>query len=203
LTKSSQRFSSYIFDLDGTLFHLPVDWRAVRHDVLKLTKTPAEGVSIFRIIKDYSTSRPGTKEELLSIVDAHEVPAAETTVPFDESPELLRFLSRKSKVGLVTMQGSKACGRVLERFGVTDCFNVVLTREDALDRAEQLGMACDSLGSKSSETFFCGDKKGDLDAGRSLGMTVALVGRRAREDWGPDYLFPEFGQLRSFLESLE
>ena len=179
-----------------------MDWRAVRHDVLRLTKTPAEGISIFKVIKDYSKSHPRTKRDLFAVVDAHEIPAAETTVPFDGSPELLRLLSERSKVGLVTMQGLRACSRVLERFELMTCLKVVLTREDSLDRAEQLRMACDSLESVPSEAFFCGDKKGDLDAGRSLGMTVALVGKRAREDWGPDYLFPEFDQLSSFLESL-
>ncbi len=99
------------------------------------------------------------------------------------------------------MQGRPACVRILERHGVFKCFRAVRTREDSLDRADQLRDACDAVGLLYSEVLFVGDKQSDLEAGRKLSATVALVGKRAKEDWGPDFLFRELQGLRDLVLS--
>jgi len=199
--KSRTVFSAYVFDFDGTLFDLPVDWKAVRRDLFAMTGVRMEEVSIFRIIKELTVTNAPLRARLFGAIDAHEAPAAETAEPIPGAMELISSLSARAGLGLVTMQGRAACSRVLERKGVLGRFRVVLTREDSLDRSEQILAACRALDAHPGDALFVGDKKSDLEAGREVGAEVALVGARARKEWKPDHLFPRLQELRAFLES--
>ena len=197
--RSSRSFAGYVFDFDGTLFTLPVDWKAVRRDLFALTGVRMEEVSIFRIIGELTVSNAPLRSRLFALIDAHEAPAAELAAPIPGALELLSTLSARGGVALVTMQGRAACVRVLERFGVASELRVVLTREDSIDRAEQILAGCKALGILPGGALFVGDKRSDLAAGRQVGAEVALVGLRARKEWKPDHLFPELSELLSFL----
>lgn len=197
--RSRARYAAYIFDLDGTLFDIPVDWRAVRKDLTAICGVPMEGVSIFSVIKELTFDKPSLRGPLFVAIDVHEVQAAGEASPIDGALEIVRSVSKASKLGLVTMQGKAACSRILGRYGLLGDFRVVMTREDSLDRSEQLLAASSALGESPEEVLFVGDKMNDLAAGRKARTDVALVGRRAKEEWRPDYLFPELKDLRSLL----
>jgi len=199
LMKSSGRYTSYICDFDGTLFDLPVDWKAVRKDLYTITGVEMEEVSIFKVIGELTASNAPLRSRLFATIEAHEAPADELAAPIEGALELVLTLEAKGRLALVTMQGRVACTRVLDRYGLTGRFRPVLSREDSLDRGEQLQAALQALGAYPKEALFVGDKKSDLEAGREVGVDVALVGKRARKEWKPDYLFPRLAELQAFL----
>jgi phosphoglycolate phosphatase-like HAD superfamily hydrolase len=102
---------------------------------------------------------------------------------------------------MVTMQGRSACDAVVGRFTPPGLFRRVVTREDSLDRAEQIGIAVRSLGSAPGRTLFVGDRLNDVVAARKAGVEVAVVGRTLSGPTQPDHSFPTMGDLESFLTS--
>ncbi len=176
-----------VFDLDGTLFHLPVDWKAVRHDLEASHGSGFGDAPIFVRLGELSRSEPGALPGLFAVIDSYEVKAAEDASPVAGSLALLSGARSRHPLALVTMQGTKATARVLARFGLVDFFAAVLTREDSLSRAAQILSACRTLGALPPRTLFVGDKRSDLEDGRAAGAKVALVGRRASPGWGADY----------------
>ena len=176
-----------VFDLDGTLFHLPVDWKAVRHDLEASRGSGFGDAPIFVKLGELSRSEPEALPGLFAVIDSHEVKAAEDASPMAGSLALLSGARSRHPLALVTMQGRKATARVLARFGLSDFFAAVLTREDSLSRAAQILSACRTLGALPQRTLFVGDKRSDLEDGRAAGAKVALVGRRASPVWGADY----------------
>ncbi|MGP8057535.1 MAG: HAD hydrolase-like protein [Nitrososphaerales archaeon] len=64
-----------------------------------------------------------------------------------------------------------------------------MTREDSLDRAEQLRIALQSLSSSPKDTLFTGDGLDDVRCGRRVGVDTALVGREQTGEARPDYTF--------------
>jgi len=197
--RSRPGYGAFVFDFDGTLFELPVDWKAVRRDLYALTGVRMEEVSIFRVIRELTSSDAALRARLFAVIDTHEATAAELATPIAGALKLVSSLSAGSGLALVTMQGRAACRRVLERYDVFGRFRVVLTREDSLERSEQILAACRALNATPSSALFVGDKRSDLEAGRKVGSEVALVGKRAKREWGPDYLFPKLTELHEFL----
>lgn len=197
--KSRASYAAFVFDFDGTLFDLPVDWKAVRRDLYALTGVRMEEISIFKVIKELTASNPALRARLFAAIDAHEAPAAELAAPIAGALELIPSLAARAGVALVTMQGRAACIRVLERYGVYGWFRVVLTREDSLERSEQILAACRALDAHPRDALFVGDKRSDLEAGREAGAGVVLVGNRAKKEWKPDRLFPKLAELQAFL----
>ena len=193
------RGEAVVFDFDGTLFALPVDWKAVRKD-LEASYGNAFGESpIFVRLRELSESEPTALPRLFEVIDSYESKAVEGASPVGGSLALIAKASKNRRLALVTMQGRRACESVLERFGVRGRFSAVVTREDSLSRREQILSACRALGARPQQALFVGDKRSDLDDGRAAGTRVALVGRRARPEWGADYYFEDPEGLASVV----
>lgn len=189
-------YAAYIFDLDGTLFTIPVDWATVREEVGKIAGEPLDAVPLFKKVEQLSSVRPSLKAPLFAMLDSHELKAVAGAVPLEGAAELLSSLSKVAKLGLVTMQGTAACDRILGRHRLGELFDAMVTREDSLDRAVQLWVALKSLGAAPGETLFMGDRLNDIICGRRAGVDVVLVGKEAFGDVRPDFTFPSLLQLK-------
>ena len=192
-------YVAYVFDLDGTLFTIPIDWAKVREDVGKMIGEPFGAAPFFQRVEQLSSVRPSLKEPLFAMIDSHELKAVAGAVPLDGAVELLSSLSKVAKLGLVTMQGTAACDNVLGRHRLGELFDTIVTREDSLDRAAQLGAALKFMGSGPGETLFTGDRLNDVVCGKRAGVDVVLVGKEASGDVRPDFTFPSLIQLKESL----
>ncbi len=200
--KKGRRVLAVIFDLDGTIFHLPVDWSGVRKELAPAMGRSLDGVSVFHAISEATEPGSKTRARLFKIIDGWESPAADSSEPIEGATALLEFVSARFRTGLVTMQGLAACRKVLTKAGQLARFQVILTREDSISRAEQLERALEALGASAESSLFVGDKKDDLDSGRLVGVKVALVGPRARERWRPDFLCRGLPELQRHVAGL-
>lgn len=192
-------YAAYLFDLDGTLFTIPVDWAKVREDVGKMTGEPFGASPFFQRVEQLSSVRPSLKEPLFAMIDSHELKAVAGTVPLDGAVELLSSLSKAAKLGLVTMQGTSACDRILGRHRLGELFDAIVTRENSMDRAAQLGEVLKLMGAGPRETLFTGDRLNDVICGRRVGVDVVLVGKEATGDVRPDFTFPSLLRLKESL----
>ncbi len=192
-------FSAYIFDLDGTLVTIPVDWGKVREEVGKIAGSRLEEGPIFQRIEELLSVHPSIRQTVFNMIDAEEARALPGAAAVQGAVELVGLMEKSSPLGLVTMQGLAACDKVLGRFRLSDLFDAQVTREDSLDRAVQLRLALETLGAEPRETLFTGDRMNDVVCGKKAGVSTALVGKEAKGDVLPDFSFQTLSSLRDAL----
>ncbi len=196
---SLKDYAAYIFDLDGTLFAIPVDWLKVREELSKMAGASIGNTPIFLKVEQLISVRPSIRGTLFAMLDLHELKAVAAATPVSGAFELLSRLSKVAKLGLVTMQGLTACDKILGRHHLGDLFDVLVTREDSLDRAVQLRIALQSLSSSPKDTLFTGDRLNDVVCGRRAGVDTALVGKDPPEGTRPDYVFQTLAMLKDSM----
>src|SRR5207245_7785964 len=68
----SARYSVFIFDLDGTLVRIPVDWESVRDDLRAEFKTEDAFSPLFGSLNNFLAERPEPTTTLFALVDKRE-----------------------------------------------------------------------------------------------------------------------------------
>ena len=100
----------------------------------------------------------------------------------------------------MTMQGPKATEMVLERFDLKQYFVQYFTREDSLDRAEQLELRARGDAGKKASSMFVGDRLNDLNAAKRVGMPFTMI-RTHGEDPEDDDV-PVYHSVAEFLDAV-
>jgi phosphoglycolate phosphatase-like HAD superfamily hydrolase len=162
-------FKAIVFDLDGTLFDLPVNYSVLRKkisEILDVTEidsllnavTQIEDQKILRKVFDVWTS---CELAIIDKIAIHE--------------EGMRLYSQHVELpkALVTMQGKKTIHEICQKFNVQ--FDAVFTREDSLNRAEQLKMAAAILGFALPDILFIGNIDNDENAAEQVNCQFVRV----------------------------
>jgi HAD superfamily hydrolase (TIGR01549 family) len=168
----------FVFDLDGTLISLPVEWNKVREELRGLTGTSLEFAPFFLDVQNVVAKDPLLLGPILRTIDKYEALAVPQARLEDGAMDALSSLSSRARLSLVTMQGRAACERVLERLGIGSFFASSFTREDSMDRTAQVRMALASLEAKEAESVFVGDRINDLRAARAAGVRFVMIRKR-------------------------
>lgn len=150
-----------IFDLDGTLINLPIDYENLFRKFSKIMGT--DGIQ--PITKTILKLDEKTRKKIFDVWDRAESAALENRTVKEKGMVLYRKFSEKPKA-LVTLQGKALAQNVLESLNL--CFNFVVTREDSLDRVEQLKIAAQKLGVDLQNVLFIGNTEGDSIAAKNV-----------------------------------
>ncbi|HVC27780.1 MAG TPA: HAD hydrolase-like protein [Nitrososphaerales archaeon] len=164
-----------VFDMDGTLISLPVEWDKVRADLKRLTDTSLTFNPFFHDVQTIVAKDPLLLGPMMRTIDEYEAKAVPRAKLEECAMDVLTALSRKVELSLVTMQGRAACDGILESLSIGRFFASRFTREDSMDRAAQLRMALESLGAKEPEALFVGDRINDLNAARAAGVRFVMI----------------------------
>jgi phosphoglycolate phosphatase-like HAD superfamily hydrolase len=191
---------AYVFDLDGTLATIPVDWGRVKDELRAVTGSEEEFKSVFPTIVDVLAKRPGLQKKAFAIIDRHEVEAVPSARLYEGSLALLSKLSETARLSLVTMQGERACSMMLERFELKQYFVHYFTRDDSLDRAEQVRFALGSVRAKAATSMFVGDRLNDLNAAKKVGVPFTMIRTHGEDPEDEDV--PVYHSVTEFLGSL-
>ena len=192
-------FENFIFDLDGTLFTLPVDWTAVRDEFASLAGEQIGNRPLFQEVQRVTAARPAIKQSVLDAIEVHEMRVLDSVKPLPGAVELVYSLFEVSKLGLVTLQGRRVCDEILKKHKLSDLFETVVTREDSLDRAAQLEAALNRLEVRPKDALFVGDRMNDVTCAKKVGIAVALVTKVNYDEPKPDFRFGELAELRVFF----
>ena len=168
----------FVFDMDGTLITLPVEWDKVRADLQRLTGTNLPFNPFFLDVQTILAKDPLLLGAIMRTIDHYESLAVPEAKLEEGAIEALVALSRKAKLSLVTMQGRAACDKLLSRLGMDRYFSSSFTREDSMDRPTQLRMALRSVEAKESGVVFVGDRINDLRAAREVGVRFVMIRKR-------------------------
>jgi len=196
---NARAYRSFVFDFDRTLVTMPVDWVSVRKEVERISGERLDRTFMFPQIKQMLARRPELREPLFSTIDSFELKAAGATRPVEGAVDLLARLSRSSRLALVTMQGRAVYEVIAREQGLGGFFGATITRENSLDRGEQILMAVRAINSSPEITLFIGDMDNDVVGARKARVEVVIMGNRPLATQTPDYKFSSFAELKAFL----
>jgi HAD superfamily hydrolase (TIGR01549 family) len=157
-----------IFDLDGTLIRLPINYERLFSEFSRIMKT----ADVRPLAKSISKLDEETKKKVFEVWDDAELSALADTIVNDEGIALYKKFLEKPRA-LVTLQGKALVQSVLERLGLF--FNFVVTRECCLSRVEQLKVAAGKLGVPFQNILFVGNTDDDFLAAKKVGCQFLKV----------------------------
>ena len=196
---NARSYRTFVFDLDRTLVTIPIDWPTVRKEYERISGEKLDRTLMFLQLRQVLARRPELREPLFSMIDSFELRAAASTRPLEGAVDLLTMLSGRSRLALVTLQGRAVCAEISRLVGLGGFFSAQITREDSLDRGEQIQMAVRALNSSPEITLFVGDMENDVIGARKARVEVAIMGNRVMTNQRPDYSFASFSELKAFL----
>jgi HAD superfamily hydrolase (TIGR01549 family) len=157
-----------VFDLDGTLVRLPINYDKLREELKKITC-----INDFHPIVDTVSKADGKTRKLVFAAWEKAELAVEKEISANEEGMKIYKAHADKRKALVTLQGKAIVEAILKQFGLS--FDVVVTREDALFRVDQLAKAAEQLKVKMQNVLFVGNTEGDSAAATKLGCQFLKI----------------------------
>jgi phosphoglycolate phosphatase-like HAD superfamily hydrolase len=184
-----------VFDLDGVI----VDSIAVMSDLMRASFPGIDDPTIKNLFKGdiheevqktSFRSRVETEEEL-ALRQAIYTKKKLHTELYPGMKDLLSALAKDNTLVINTYAMSRNCLPLLERNGIRECFDLVVSRDDNPSKMENFKVIAERYGKTLSELLFITDTIGDLrEAGKLYIPTIIVTwGYHQREDF--DDVLPE------------
>ena len=184
-------FDVFLFDFDGTLFDtlessIYVFEEAYKHIGIKVNHDEVLGYTREPIPNSYKRlvgSMDGYPSFIKDIDDlVHSQKVVDMTEIYSETAEILKFLkANKKTVGIVTSNSKKHVIDVLNKFGLTSYFDVIVGNKEAPNpkpSPEPILKALELLGEQNKEkVVYIGDALNDAIAATNAGVTPILLDR--------------------------
>lgn len=154
-------YDAIVYDLDGTLVRLDVDWDAVYRDVdaaLAEHGVATETRDLWGVLEH--SIEAGYRDIVEEAIAVHERDGAETSTMLS----LGEALPHDVPVGVVSLNCEAACRRALDVHGLRDHVDVVVGRDSVgsfKPDPEPLLVAIEELGSEPAKSLFVGDSNSD------------------------------------------
>lgn len=171
--------SARVYDLDGTLVRLAVDWQAAERDARDVIAEADVGIDperegvwdLFDVAEEH-----GLYEELESRISAHEVRGAEDSRRLPTADELADL---SMPVGVCSLNCEAACRIALERHDLIGYVDAVVGR-DSVDyrkpHPRPLLAAIERIAADPAATTFVGDSESDAVTAERAGTRFRYVG---------------------------
>ncbi|MCX7982263.1 MAG: HAD family hydrolase [Syntrophales bacterium] len=215
------KLSGIIFDFDGTLATLKVDFDRMKKEVNKCIEAygiPTEnlqGKYILEMVEggvEILSNRNEEvarqfKEEAFHIIESIEISSASSAEPLPGVPEMLTYLKVR---GLKTAVVTRNCyAAVMLSFPSLNLLvDTILTRDHVRPvkpNPNHLKMALATIGVRPNEAAMVGDHPMDMAMGKREGLMAigVLSGASRREDLelaGADFIFDTAAELTNLLD---
>ncbi len=218
-----------IFDLDGTLAHFNLDFKALRSEVRSYLISMRVPVSVLEVnesifemlkkaeifIKNSSKSAEAFEElrsRALVIAEKYEMEAAASTSLLTGAVETLKDLQKMNlKMGLCTTSSERAVNYILQRFKIDGYFKVVVPRDKVKyvkPHSEQFELALKTLGVRPKATLIVGDSIVDMQSASELkaiavGLTTGLSSTEQLMGNGANYIITSLTDLPVLIKKID
>jgi len=149
-----------VFDLDGTLVNLSINWKQLKQDI-------EDSIGFYPKLDQWPLLTNIEKRLVYRILERHELSGFNRTTPKARSMQYYNVnIANGLKIGLVTMNGKRIVDKLLNRYSLI--FDSIVTRENIIPRDRQLEKTLENLDLKHTEVIFIGNKLHDKLAADKL-----------------------------------
>jgi len=217
-----------VFDLDGTIVTFNLDYKTVRVLVKNYLVNKGMPVStlllnesVFEMLqkteiwagKSDKTAQfiEEIRREVFAMTEEYELDAGSTTNLLPGVVETIKALRKMGlKIGLCTINSENSVNRILERFGIADLFDVVVSRNQVRHvkpDPEHLAAALRQLDALPEETLVVGDSRVDMQSAKKLqavavGLPTGVSTMKQLIDNGADYIVTSMADLPILVNQL-
>ena len=165
-------YDAVVYDLDGTLVDLAVDWDAVAEDVLAVytdnaIKPPGNGLwDLLGVAEEY-----GIGEAVEEAIRLHERPGARDSTRLPLADAL--GAGDATRAAVCSLNCEEACRIALDTHGLDDDVSAVVGRDTVSKmkpEPEPLLAAIDALDADPERAVFVGDSRSDATAAERAGV---------------------------------
>lgn len=171
-------YEAIVYDLDGTLVRLDVDWEAARRDaaaVLRARGIATEDMGLWEILE--TATGTAARDPVDAAIADHEREGARSARRLPLADEL----PHSRPVGVCSLNCEAACRIALECHGLDGSVNAIVGRDSVPtykpDPAPLLE-AIDAIGARPAHTLFVGDGERDKLAADRAGVAFEYVSDR-------------------------
>ncbi|WP_277553027.1 HAD family hydrolase [Halobaculum limi] len=168
-------FDAVVFDLDGTLVDLAVDWNVAASDAIDLFERnghDARGANLWDLLERADDA--GLRPELESVLADHETAGAAASTRLRHADDLPLSVP----TGVCSLNCEVACRRALDRHDLTDHVESVVGRDSVATYKpdpEPLLATLRDLGAPPEQSLFVGDSERDELTAERAGVQFRWV----------------------------
>ena len=169
-----EQFDAVVYDLDGTLVDLPIDWSTVATEIIEIFDE--YGCTPPTDFWDIGVNTADHPDAAIATLVAHERDAARVSkrlIPPDELTEI------HPPVGVCSLNCETACRLALEAHGLIDGIDCIVGRDSVAARKpdpEPLLHTLRQLSATPADSLFVGDSVIDEETAIAAGTQFAYVG---------------------------
>lgn len=190
-----------LFDFDGTLFELKVDWDRVRQELKEFFNYPGPA-SDFKPLKPRIQETVGSSSELeqqaYDIISKHEIKGAEEGYPYEGAKEILEWCRNQGlKIVILSRNTKLSIFPVIEKYRWPQP-DLVVAREDVQKEKpdpEAGLLVLKKLNLQPEGCLIVGDSLPDLLLAKNLGIKSVLY-------YNPRHEFIPKDQANFFIQNL-
>jgi len=170
-----------VYDLDGTLVRLAVDWDAVQADVEGVFRDAGRvpsGTLWDLLERAESDGDDELLDRVTATIERHERAGARESERLPGADDLLETATHVP-VAVVSLNAASACRLALDRHDLTDAVSTVVGRDTVPERKPDprpLLVALERLGVTPGRALFVGDSPRDRECARRAGVDFEGVG---------------------------
>jgi phosphoglycolate phosphatase-like HAD superfamily hydrolase len=176
-------YDAVVYDLDGTLVRLVVDWAACEAELAGLLEeagVDATDMDAWELLRAAEDAGIGAEAE--AIIASYEREGATNSVRLETADEVPNW---DVPVGVCSLNCEAACHTALERAALRDMVDVVIGRDSHTERKPHPGpleAAVGALGADPARCLFVGDSDSDRVTAERAGTSFRSVpdGRTSR-----------------------
>ena len=164
-----------VFDLDGTLIQLPIDYQKVQKNLKEFFNISNEFKPLIPTIIKLSKNDQNKIKVSFDLICKEEILASDNFKTMNNALETLNFLKSKNfSLCLVTMQCKDALEKVLQKLQIPDLFDSIISRDESFDRQNQIELSLKNIVLKPSEVLVVGDRLHDIESAKKIGCMPIL-----------------------------
>jgi phosphoglycolate phosphatase-like HAD superfamily hydrolase len=189
-----------IFDFDGTLVQLRIDWEELKKELRKLLGSKSSLTPLFPSIEALTKNNSELRKKAWRLIEKYESEAVKEIKADFELIELFKKLkTRHFQVALLTLQGRQPLEKALRKLGLQGVFDNIITREETASREQQIKKMLKLFKVKPNQAMVIADRLHDILIASKLGCkTVAITDKR---NLSADYKFADVKQIATLFNA--
>jgi HAD superfamily hydrolase (TIGR01549 family) len=186
-----------IFDLDGTLIRLPINYEKIFEKLRILFDTKDEFKPLIPSIISKSNNDTVLLQNAFDIICEEETKATNNFDIIDGTVDVLNYLKNQNfELCLVTMQCKNAAKLVLDKIQISKFFTSVITRDDSNQRSEQIKKSFEKLSLIPENILMIGDRIHDVHSAKQVGCSAILFNKNKLNSFNESKVISKLSELK-------